>query len=157
LTERNGRPAQNFAAVCRAVLSGDSQAAGLLHYVAFDLLSRGGADLGGEAGRDRRGHLGEVLPIGSRVRQIDCLPATMASHAAMIDLGFGILLDDPLDLAAYGAAVRSLLNDPARAEEIGREAKERVRHRFLGARTLVQAIELYERYPQAGAGDRRVY
>jgi trehalose synthase len=55
----------------------------------------------------------------------------------------GILLDDPLDLAAYGAAVRSLLENPARAETIGREAKESVRHGFLGTRTLMQAIELY--------------
>jgi trehalose synthase len=58
----------------------------------------------------------------------------------------GLLLDDPLDLAAYGAAVRSLLEDPARAEAMGRAAQERVRGRFLGTRTLVQAIELYERY-----------
>jgi trehalose synthase len=58
----------------------------------------------------------------------------------------GILLDDPLDLAAYGAAVCSLLDDPARAEVLGREAKESVRHGFLGTRTLTQAIELYERH-----------
>jgi bifunctional non-homologous end joining protein LigD len=103
LTERNGRPAQNFAAVCRAVLGGDSQAAGLLHYVAFDLVSRGGADLRGEAWRDRRGHLGEVLPIGRRIRQIDSLPATMASHAAMVDLGFeGSVLKRPGSLYRAG-------------------------------------------------------
>jgi ATP-dependent DNA ligase len=96
LTERNGRPAQNFAAVCRAVLNGDSQAAGLLQYVAFDLLSCGGADLRDEAWRERRGHLGEVLPTGPRVRRIDCLPATLASHAAMIELGFeGSVLKRP--------------------------------------------------------------
>jgi hypothetical protein len=88
LTERDGRPAQNFAAVCRAVLNRDVQAAGLLHYVAFDLLSRAGIDLRHETLGDRQGHLGEVLPTGSRVRQIDCLPATMASHTAMIELGF---------------------------------------------------------------------
>ena len=38
---------------------------------------------------------------------------------------------------------------------MGREAKERVRHRFLGTRTLIQAIELYEghiRQAQEGAG-----
>jgi trehalose synthase len=69
----------------------------------------------------------------------------------IVDGETGILLDDPLDLAAYGAAIRSLLNDPGRAEAIGREAKESVRHRFLGTRTLIQAIELYERHPQAGA------
>jgi trehalose synthase len=63
----------------------------------------------------------------------------------------GILLDDPLDLAAYGAAVRSLLDNPVRAEAMGREAKESVRHRFLGTRTLIQAIELYDRHPFADA------
>jgi trehalose synthase len=63
----------------------------------------------------------------------------------------GILLDDPLDLAAYGAAVRSLLENPARAETMGLAAKESVRHGFLGTRTLTQAIELYERHPHAGA------
>jgi trehalose synthase len=63
----------------------------------------------------------------------------------------GILLDDPLDLAAYGAAVRSLLDNPARAETMGLEAKESVRHGFLGTRTLMQAIELYERHPHAAA------
>jgi trehalose synthase len=62
----------------------------------------------------------------------------------IVDGTTGILLDDPLDLAAYGAAVRSLLDDPARAEAMGREANQRVRQRFLGTRTLIQAIELYE-------------
>ena len=73
----------------------------------------------------------------------------------IVDGETGMLLDDPLDLAAYGAAVRSLLDDPARAEAMGREAKERVRRRFLGTRTLIQSIELYERHlrqAQEGAG-----
>jgi trehalose synthase len=74
----------------------------------------------------------------------------------IVDGETGMLLDDPLDLDAYGAAVCSLLNNAARAEAIGREAKERVRHRFLGTRTLIQAIELYEqnirRHAEGGAG-----
>jgi trehalose synthase len=69
----------------------------------------------------------------------------------IVDGETGILLDDPLDLAAYGAAVRALLDDPARAEAIGREGKESVRHGFLGTRSLIQHIELYEPHPQAGA------
>jgi trehalose synthase len=69
----------------------------------------------------------------------------------IVDGETGMLLDDPLDLAAYGAAIRSLLDNPTQAEAIGREAREGVRHRFLGTRTLIQAIELYERYRQAGA------
>jgi trehalose synthase len=66
----------------------------------------------------------------------------------IVDGETGVLLDDPLDLAAYGAGVRSLLEDPARAERMGLQAKERVRSGFLGTRTLIQAIELYERYLQ---------
>jgi trehalose synthase len=57
----------------------------------------------------------------------------------------GLLLDDPLDLAAYGAAVRSLLEDPARAEAMGRAAQERIRGGFLGTRSLLQYLELSER------------
>jgi trehalose synthase len=72
----------------------------------------------------------------------------------IVDGETGLLLDDPLDLAAYGAAVRSLLDDPTRAEVMGRGAKERVRHRFLGTRTLIQAIELYERHIRRQAEER---
>jgi len=74
----------------------------------------------------------------------------------IVDGETGILLDDAFDLAAYGAAVRSLLDHPARAEAMGLRAKESVRHGFLGTRSLIQAIELYERYirrqAQKGAG-----
>ena len=41
----------------------------------------------------------------------------------------GILLDNPTELGPYGDAVAALLDDPARAEAIGREAKERVRQK----------------------------
>ncbi len=69
----------------------------------------------------------------------------------IVDGETGILLDDPLDLAAYGAAVRNLRDDPARAGAMGREAKKRVLQGFLGTRTLIQSIELYERYIRAQA------
>jgi trehalose synthase len=54
----------------------------------------------------------------------------------------GILLDDPTDLARYGEAVLALLHDPRRAEAIGTAARERVRDRFLGSRSLIQYFEL---------------
>ena len=56
----------------------------------------------------------------------------------------GILIDDPTDLPAFGAAVGSLLADEARAAEIGRAARERVIEGFLGVRRLVQYLELIE-------------
>ena len=59
--------------------------------------------------------------------------------------GGGILLDDPADLAAYGDAVAGLLEDPERARRMGEAAHERVRAEFLGARHLIQYLELFAR------------
>jgi trehalose synthase len=57
----------------------------------------------------------------------------------------GILLDDPRDLEAYGAAVTALLTDRAGAEEIGRQARERVRDRFTSVRSLLDYLALIRR------------
>jgi trehalose synthase len=57
----------------------------------------------------------------------------------------GVLLDDPHDLAAYGAAVTALLADRERAEDMGRRAWERVRDRFLSVRSLLDYAELVRR------------
>jgi trehalose synthase len=54
----------------------------------------------------------------------------------------GILLDDPTDLAAFGAAVTELLQDAERAEEMGKAAMERVRDDFLAVRSLMQYLDL---------------
>jgi trehalose synthase len=65
----------------------------------------------------------------------------------------GLLLDDPRDLAAYGAAVTDLLRDPPRAEEIGRRARERVRDRFLSVRSLLDYLAVIRRLrAPVGAG-----
>jgi trehalose synthase len=58
----------------------------------------------------------------------------------------GILLDDPHDLLAYGAAVAALLMDRERAEEIGRRARERVRDRFISVRSLLDYFALIRRF-----------
>jgi trehalose synthase len=60
----------------------------------------------------------------------------------IVDGESGILLDDPLDLASLGAALRGLLSDPERAARLGEAAHRRVQERFLGTRTLVQYLEL---------------
>jgi trehalose synthase len=52
----------------------------------------------------------------------------------------GVLLDDPRDLAAFGEAVRGLLSDRARAEEMGKRARERVRERFTSPRSLLDYL-----------------
>jgi len=54
----------------------------------------------------------------------------------------GILLDDPHDLRSFGAAVRRLIDDPARAAAIGEAAQRSVRDRFLEARSLITYVDL---------------
>jgi glycosyltransferase involved in cell wall biosynthesis len=56
-----------------------------------------------------------------------------------------LLVDDASDLEAYGAAVTELLGDEERAFEMGRNAQERVRDEFLGARSLIQYVDLFEK------------
>jgi trehalose synthase len=54
----------------------------------------------------------------------------------------GLLLDDPRDLAAFGAAVTGLLAEPERAERIGDAARERVRGGFLSSRSLLDYLRV---------------
>jgi trehalose synthase len=62
----------------------------------------------------------------------------------IVDGESGVLVDDPKDLAEYGAKVTALLEDPDRAVRIGRNAMERVREDFLGVRSLFQYLRLIE-------------
>jgi trehalose synthase len=57
----------------------------------------------------------------------------------------GVLLDDPRDLAAYGAAVTDLLGSRPRAEQMGARARERVREHFISVRSLLDYFELVRR------------
>jgi trehalose synthase len=54
------------------------------------------------------------------------------------------LLVEPDDLGGFADAVLGLLRDPARAEWMGHNARERVRGAFLGARHLEQYVDLFE-------------
>ncbi len=63
----------------------------------------------------------------------------------IVDGETGILLDDATDLAAYGAAVRELLDDPERAHRIGLAAQARVRDEFLAVRSLMQYLNLIQK------------
>ena len=56
----------------------------------------------------------------------------------------GCCVDDPRDLAAFGAAVARLLADPALARRLGEAAHERVRDEFLAPRHLAQYVRLIE-------------
>ncbi len=55
----------------------------------------------------------------------------------------GLLIDDPEDLAAFGAAINRLLRDPALAARIGLQAYERAHREFLEDRHLEQFASLF--------------
>jgi trehalose synthase len=63
----------------------------------------------------------------------------------IVDGKSGLLLDDPRDLRAFGAAVCALLHDPDRAATLGAAAHERVRERYLGTHSLTDYLALVER------------
>ena len=56
----------------------------------------------------------------------------------------GLLVDDPKDLEAYGNAVVQLLTNDDASFEMGKKARDRVRDEFLGARSLIQYVDLFE-------------
>jgi trehalose synthase len=60
----------------------------------------------------------------------------------IVDGESGVLIDDPTDLAAFGAAIGSLLADLDRAAALGRAARQRVVDRFLGVTRLAEYVEL---------------
>jgi trehalose synthase len=57
----------------------------------------------------------------------------------------GLLLDDPRDLAGFGALITELLADRERAEEIGRRARDRVRDNFVSVRSLLDYLRVIRR------------
>jgi trehalose synthase len=69
----------------------------------------------------------------------------------IVDGETGLLLDDPRDLAAYGAAVNALLADRPRAERMGQRARERVRDKFISVRSLLDYLGVVRRVLGAGA------
>lgn len=62
----------------------------------------------------------------------------------IVDGENGLLIPDPKDLEAYGKSLVQLLDDPDGAARMGKNAQERVRDEFLGARHLIQYVDLIE-------------
>jgi trehalose synthase len=61
----------------------------------------------------------------------------------------GLLIDDAHDFAAFGEAVRHLLDDPAYAAQLGVNAQRRATEEFLGDRHLAQYAQLFAQLDQA--------
>jgi len=60
----------------------------------------------------------------------------------IVDGESGILIDDPCDFAAFGAAIRRVLDDPAEAARLGAGARARVKERFLAIDRLREYVTL---------------
>ena len=60
----------------------------------------------------------------------------------------GLLVDDPADLGEFQAALLRLLDDPDYAQELGHNARERVKERYLGIRHLLEYEQLITRLDQ---------
>jgi ATP-dependent DNA ligase len=96
VAERNGQPAQDFAAVIRAVFTGQPAATDRLRFVAFDLLAVAGRDVRQRPWKERDVRLREALPLCDRIRLIDSQPASRTGHDAIVALGFeGTVLKRP--------------------------------------------------------------
>ena len=62
----------------------------------------------------------------------------------IIDGQDGLLLPDPRDLSAFAQRLRWLLDNPALGERMGRSGHLRVRDYFLGDRSLIQYVDLFD-------------
>jgi trehalose synthase len=65
-------------------------------------------------------------------------------QSQIVDGESGLLLDDPRDLEAFGAAITELLLDRPRATKIGERARERVRYEFTSPRSLLDYLALID-------------
>jgi bifunctional non-homologous end joining protein LigD len=88
VSERDGKPAQDFAAVTRAVFTGHTDATQRLRFVAFDVLVAAGQDVRPCAWEERNARLCETLPVCDRIRLVASQPPTLAAHEAIVGLGF---------------------------------------------------------------------
>ena len=67
-----------------------------------------------------------------------------------IDETCGILLEDPTDLVAFGDALRTLLDDPEKAREMGENARRRAIEHFISTRHLSQYVQLFTELVNGG-------
>jgi ATP-dependent DNA ligase len=89
LSDRDGTPVQDFAAVGRAVFGGDRDAIDRLHYIAFDVLAAGdGGDIRAWPWLKRTAVLAEQFPADHRLRVMSALPAEPDTHARLVSIGF---------------------------------------------------------------------
>ena len=62
----------------------------------------------------------------------------------IVDGQDGLLLPDPRDLSAFAQRLQWLLDNPTLGERMGRSGHLRVRDHFLGDRSLIQYVDLFD-------------
>jgi trehalose synthase len=76
-------------------------------------------------------------------KQRAVVASAVGGHREQIEHGVsGVLIPEPRDLDAAGAAIAGLLADPTRARQLGTAARRRVKRRFLPDRHLEQWLTL---------------
>lgn len=89
LSDRDGSPVQDFAAVGRAVFAGHPDAIASLHYVAFDVLATDdGGDIQASPWLKRTTALADRFPTDRRLRVASTLSAEPDTHARLVSIGF---------------------------------------------------------------------
>jgi trehalose synthase len=68
----------------------------------------------------------------------------------VLDGETGLLIQDPYDLASFGAAIERLLGDSVQADRLARNARDHVAKHFLGDRHLLQYADLLSQLLRAG-------
>jgi ATP-dependent DNA ligase len=158
--ERGGMPAQDFATVTRAVFTGQPAATDRLRFVAFDVLGVAGEDVRSRPWEERDARLRETLPVGDRIRLVECQRATPTAHEAIVALGFeGTVLKRPGSAYRPGrhrawikrkarfvarAELRSIRQDPEGRWHALCELDDRHVHVLAGARTAERVGQLVD-------------
>jgi bifunctional non-homologous end joining protein LigD len=103
LSEQDGQPVQDFAAVRRAVFNADVPSQRMLRYVAFDVLQLEGQDVRGHTWQERDALLRDIIHASELIRPVATLSASAAAHARILRLGFeGSVLKRPRSLYSAG-------------------------------------------------------
>src|SRR5439155_3722342 len=98
----------------------------------------------------------EGMPVSLLEAAACAVPAVATAVGGVPELvedGVTGLLLPPGDAAALATALQNLIEDPVRAERLGRAARRRVEERFSLARQIDALLELWREIIETAAGD----
>ena len=97
-----------------------------------------------------------IALIEATAAGLPSVACTIAGNAEIVEHGQTGFLVPPADPAALGAALRSLLEDPEAAREMGREARRRAEARFTVERMVAENLAAYDSLITAEDRSRQV-